>query len=85
MTRQLFTVAPVWLLVLAGAVVVAIVLPPEQYLTWIGVVLAGAVIATFGIQLAFGRVEGFVTRTMASIGVSVVILAIAAGIVALVG
>lgn len=85
MTRQLLTVAPVWLLTLAGAIVVAIVLPREQYLTWIAVVLAGAVIVTFAIQLAVARVDGFVNRAMASIGVSVLILTVAAGVVALVG
>ena len=76
---------PVWLLSLAGAVVIAITLPRDQYLTWVAVVLAGAVILTFLIQLGLRRSDGFVTRAMASIGVSALILAVASGVVALLG
>ena len=85
MTWQLLSVIPVWLLTIVGAVVIALTRPDEQYLTWIAIVLAGAVILTFAIQLALRRKEGFVTRAMASIGISTVILAIAAGVVALLG
>ncbi len=85
MTWQISSVLPVWLLSLAGAIVIAITLPRDQYVTWVGIVLAGAVILTFLIQLGIKRTEGFVTRAIASIGVSVVILAAASGIVALLG
>ena len=85
MTWQISSVLPVWVLSLVGAVVIAITLPRDQYLTWVAIVLAGAVILTFLIQLGIKRTEGFVVRAMASIGVSVLILAIASGIVALLG
>jgi hypothetical protein len=84
MTWQFFSVLPVWLLAIAGAIVVALLLPRDQYLTWVGIVLAGAVILTFAIQLAIQRKEGFVVRTMASIGAAVT-LAIASGVLALLG
>jgi len=85
MTWQISSVLPVWVLSLVGAVVIALTLPREQYLTWLAVLLASAVILTFLIQLGISRTEGFVVRAMASIGVSVVILAVASGIVALLG
>ena len=85
MTWQLGSVLPVWLLSIVGAVVIALAVPGDAQLTWIGVVLAIAVIATFGIQLAIQRTEGFVVRAMASIGVSVIILVIATGLLALIG
>jgi hypothetical protein len=85
MTWQISSVLPVWVLSLVGAVVSAILLPREQYLTWVAIVLAGAVILTFLIQLGLRRTEGFVVRAMASIGISAVILAIASGVVALLG
>jgi hypothetical protein len=85
MTWQISSVLPVWLLSLAGAIVIAVTLPRDQYLTWVAIVLAGAVILTFLIQLALRRAEGFVTRAMASIGISALILAVASGVVLLLG
>ena len=85
MTWQFFSVLPVWLLSVAGAIVIALVVPPDLQLTWLAIALAAAVIATFAIQLGIQRTEGFVVRAMASIGVSVVILAVATGVLAIVG
>lgn len=85
MTWQFFSVLPVWLLSIIGAIVIGVVVPHDDHLTWIGIVLAAAVVATFAIQLALQRTDGFVVRAMASIGVSVVILAVASGVLALVG
>jgi hypothetical protein len=85
MTWQFFSVLPVWLLSVAGAIVIAIIVPHDLQLTWLAIALAAAVIATFAIQLVIQRTDGFVVRAMASIGVSVVILAVATGVLALVG
>ena len=85
MTWQISSVLPVWVLSLAGATVIAVVLPRDQYLTWVAIVLAGAVILTFLIQLGIRRTQGFVVRAMASIGISALILAIASGFVVLLG
>ncbi len=76
---------PVWLIALAGAIVIGVVSPRNEYFTWVGVVMALTVIATFAIQLATRRPEGFVVRAMASIGVSVIILAVASGAALLFG
>ena len=85
MTWQLGSVIPVWVLSIVGAIVIGAIVPHDDHLTWIGITLAAAVIFTFAIQLALQRTDGFVMRAMASIGVSVVILAIASGVLALIG
>jgi hypothetical protein len=85
MTWQIWSVLPVWLLALVGAVVIGVTTTGDDYLTWLPIVLAAAVIVTFAIQLAIQRKEGFVVRAMASIGVATLILAAATGLFALLG
>lgn len=84
MTWQFLSVLPVWVLTAAAAVVIGLTSVPEQRLTWVGITFAGVVVASFIIQLAIQKKEGFVVRTMASIGVSLVILAITTGVLALI-
>ena len=85
MSWQRVSVVPVWLLTLAGAITIGVAAPRDEYYTWLGVVMAAAVIVTFVLQLSTSRPEGFVVRAMASIGVSVIILAAATVIHALGG
>jgi zinc transporter ZupT len=66
----------VWLAALAGAILVGI-FSGEQFLTWIPVVAAGALLLTFVIQLSLQRKEGLVNRMIASIGGVLVILVVA--------
>jgi len=66
----------VWLAALAGAVVVAL-FAGEDFLTWIPVVAAGAVLLTFLVQLALQRKEGLVNRIIASLGGVLVVLGVA--------
>jgi beta-lactamase regulating signal transducer with metallopeptidase domain len=82
MTWRAWTVVLVWLLAVVGAVLVGVLSPRPDHYVWLGVVLAGLVILTFAIQLSTQKIDGFVSRAVASIGVSVVVLAIAAGILA---
>lgn len=79
------TVSPfvVW----AGAAVAALVIGltvREQYLTWLPIALAAAVIVSFAIQLGIQRKEGFVARVTLSVCGAIVVLALATGILALV-
>ncbi len=83
MTWQRWSVLSVWVLTLAAAIIVAAVTPADERLTWLGISLGAAIIVTFAIQLATGRIEGYVGRAMASIGGAIVILAIATGVFAL--
>jgi hypothetical protein len=77
---MLRTVLPVWALMLLGAILIGLLAPADEYLTWLPIVLGAGVLATFSIQLALVRKEGLVTRVMVSLGGSVVILAVATAI-----
>lgn len=65
-----------WLAALVGAALVA-VFAGAQFLTWLPVVAAAAVLLTFVIQLSLQRKEGLVTRIIASVGGVLVILGLA--------
>lgn len=69
-----------WFLAVVGAVAIGLVTPPQEYLTWLPILLAGLVILSFFIQLGIQRKEGFVFRAMMSITGAVVVLAIATAI-----
>jgi MFS-type transporter involved in bile tolerance (Atg22 family) len=85
MSWQWLSIIVVWLLVALGAVLVGVMSPRDEYLTWLPIVLAGAIVLTFCIQLGIRRKEGFVTRVMASVVVSVLILAAATAVLAALG
>lgn len=85
MSWQWLSIITVWVLTTLGGILVATLAPRDEYFTWVPIVLAAAVILTFCIQLAIQRKEGFVARVMASIGVSVLILAILTGVLSIVG
>jgi hypothetical protein len=72
----------------AGAVVVAVVVglvAREQYLTWLPIAFAGAIIVTFLLQLGIQRKEGFVQRVTLSVAGAAIVLAVATGLFALLG
>ena len=66
------------------AVALIAVFARDQFLLWIPISMAAAVIASFAIQLGIQRKEGYVTRVMLSVGGAVVILALATGVLVLV-
>lgn len=73
----LTSVLPVWLLAVVGAVLVGVLSSAGQYLTWLPIVMAAAILLTFCIQLAIVQKEGLVNRVTACLGGSIVILGIA--------
>lgn len=75
----------VWVLALAGVVVIATTAEPGQSVAWIGLTAAVCTIATLAIQIATGRKEGYVDRVTASIVGTVVVLGAATGIFVLAG
>jgi hypothetical protein len=77
------SIIPVWSATLVAAVVVGIA-AGSAFLTWLPVVLAGAVLLTSAIQLVLRRKEGLVTRMIVSIGGALVILAITSVVLVLV-
>ena len=74
---DLRSVIPIWILAAISAVLIGVLAPAREYLTWLPIALAAAVLVTFCVQLSLDRKDGLVNRMMASLGGSVVILAIA--------
>ncbi len=81
-TRFPRSVIPVWLLVAIGAILVGFLAPHSRALGWMPIVLFGGVMATFVIQLALDEKQGLVNRVTASLGGSVIVLAVATGVLA---
>lgn len=77
---QVGTVVPVWVLCLVASVTIGVASPADQYLTWLPIALAAAVLLTFCIQLSTLTKEGFVNRVMASIGGAVLVLGLATAV-----
>lgn len=77
---QVGTVVPVWALCLVASVAIGVASPPDQYLTWLPIALAAAVLVTFCIQLSTLTKEGFVNRVMASLGGAVLVLGLATAV-----
>lgn|GEM_PF-661050 len=76
------TVLPIWALSAIAAVIIGLLSPRDEFLIWLPIALAAAVIATFAIQLSTLEREGFVNRVMASIGGAAVILGLATAVIA---
>ena len=73
---SLLSVIPVWVAALVGAVVVAVAAPGSAFV-WLPVVMAGAILLTFVIQLGLSRKEGLVSRIVASLAGALIILVLA--------
>jgi hypothetical protein len=82
---SLYTVTPVWVLLALAAASILLFVPAEAHLLWFSISLAAGIILTFCIQLGLDRKEGLVNRVMASLGGSIIVLAIATGVSALLG
>lgn len=72
------SVVPVWILVIAATVTVAVVTPGFEFFTWLPIVLAASIILTFCVQLGIHRKEGFNSRLSLSTGGAFLIVAVAA-------
>jgi len=79
-TLKLASIIPIWLLVIAASIAVALREPRLRVFTWLPIVLAAAVILTFCVQLGIRRKEGFNGRLALSTGGAFVIVAVAAAI-----
>lgn len=85
MTSSLPSIVPVWVAAIVGAVLVGTLSHPSGIYGWLSIVLVVSVLLTFIIQLALPTKEGLVERTAASIGGAVILLAVATGVLVLVG
>ncbi len=73
-----------WALVAAGAVLVGLLVPPADAIGWLPIVLGLGMLAAFAAQVALRTVEGLVTRLAITASGSIVLLALAAGVLWLV-
>jgi len=79
-TLKFASIIPIWLLVIAASIAVALASPGFEFFTWLPIVLAAAVILTFCVQLGISRKEGFNGRLALSTGGALVIVTVAAAI-----
>jgi hypothetical protein len=84
-TSRLPSIVPVWVVAIVGAVLVGVLATPADSYRGFAIVLTAVVLLTFIIQLALPSKEGLVLRMAASIGGSVVLLAVATAILAVTG
>jgi hypothetical protein len=76
-------VVAVWVLAAVAAVVILTAAGPADRPGLFALALAGAVVATFTVQVFFGETAGFVTRAVVSTTGALGILAVASGVGAL--
>jgi hypothetical protein len=84
-TSRLASIVPIWVVAIAGAVLVGSIADPSGVYPWLSIFLAVSVLLTFVVQLALPSKEGLVLRMAASIGGAAIVLAVATGILALMG
>jgi hypothetical protein len=84
-TPSLPSIVPIWVVAIIGATLVGVVSHPDGIYGWLSIVLVVCVLLTFMVQLALSTREGLVKRTAASIGGAVIVLAVATGVLVLVG
>jgi hypothetical protein len=83
MTWQIASIVPIWLLAVAGSVIVGAFVHEEKHLEALPPLFAVCIVATFCVQLVIQRKEGFVNRVMASIAGAAVILGVATAVLLL--
>ncbi|TFD29309.1 MULTISPECIES: hypothetical protein [Cryobacterium] len=77
------TIATVWVLAIAGAILTAILATDGSEISWIGLTLAVCTLVTLGLQIATRTKEGYVKRVTMSITGAIVILVAATIVVSI--
>ena len=75
--------AAVWVLALLGSVVTLVIAPAGSQQLWLALTFGGCVLATYAVQLAVAKADGYLVRTMTSVVGAMVVVAVASGIAAL--
>lgn len=83
-SRAWGSIGAVWIVVLLGVIASWLLVPADELLQWFSIVLGGATILAFCVQLGLDNKVGFVNRMMATVTGAVAILALATGVLALV-
>lgn len=82
MSRTIATALPVWLAVAAAVLVVALVLPSDQWWAVLPAIAGGAMIMTFVIQVSLQSKDGLVMRMLVTV-TGAILLLIAASVATL--
>lgn len=82
MSRSLATALPVWLAVAAAVLVVALVMPSDQWWAVLPAIAGGAMIMTFVIQVSLQSKDGLVMRMLVTV-TGAILLLIAASVATL--
>jgi len=77
LATAVWSIAPAWLLAIAGAVVIGLSPLREGWTTWVPVACGLGVIVALALQVATRRPEGFVLRASVAAGGIVLVFAIA--------
>ena len=85
MASKLRTVIPIWGFAVVVAVAIGVFVPIGEAIRWMPIAMAVAVLLTFVVQIVFVQQHGLVDRVMLSIGGAILILAVATGILGIVG
>ncbi|AND15877.1 hypothetical protein [Rathayibacter tritici] len=80
MGRDRVGIGVVWVLALLGSAVTLTVSAAESRQLWLALTFGGCVLATFAVQLAVARAEGYLLRAMTSIVGAMALIAVASGI-----
>ena len=77
------TIATVWVLAIAGAILTTILATDGSEISWIGLTLAVCTLVTLGLQIATRTKEGYVKRVTMSVTGAIVILVAATIVVSI--
>lgn len=77
------SIVAVWVLALVAAIAIGLFSTSETFAAWLGIALAGCMIAALCVQLATQEKRGFIDRLAASVSGALVVLAITSGLLAL--
>jgi hypothetical protein len=80
MTARIASILPVWIVVIIGIVLVAVLEDPAGRFRWLSIVFAFAILLSFVLQLALSQKEGLVVRMATSVAGSLILLAVATAI-----
>lgn len=74
MSRTIATALPVWLAVAIAVLVVALVLPSDQWWAVVPAIAGGAMIMTFVIQVSLQSKDGLVMRMLVTVTGAILLL-----------
>jgi hypothetical protein len=79
MSRDRVGIGAVWALALLGSALTLGLVDPADRQLWLALTFGGCVLATFAVQLAVARADGYLLRAMTSVVGAMAVVALASG------